>query len=247
MTGGAVNLVVDDSVATLTLARPRSGNAFDTATAHEFAQALAGAQASAAVLVLRGEGRLFCAGGDVAMMARAPSPHQALGELVDALSAGMAALARSSLVVVSVIHGAVAGAGMALPLLSDYVIASPSATFVSGYSGIGVTPDCGVSYLLPRAIGERRALQFALMGQPVDAATALSWGVVDELVPDTDLDSALARVLARATGGQAVAPTRALIRDLSGMEQHMSAEREQIVALAATEEASRLIQAFAQR
>lgn len=181
------------------------------------------------------------------MMARAPSPHQALGELVDALSAGMAALARSSLVVVSVIHGAVAGAGMALPLLSDYVIASPSATFVSGYSGIGVTPDCGVSYLLPRAIGERRALQFALMGQPVDAATALSWGVIDELVPDTDLDSALARVLARATGGQAVAPTRALIRDLSGMEQHMSAEREQIVALAATEEASRLIQAFAQR
>ncbi|MFN7151764.1 MAG: enoyl-CoA hydratase/isomerase family protein, partial [Microthrixaceae bacterium] len=85
--------------------------------------------------------------------------------------------------------GAVAGGGLGLMLAADYIVASESARFVSKYAEIGLTPDLGVSTLLPAAIGQRRALRMLLQDVTIDAATALDWGLVTEVVPAADVAS----------------------------------------------------------
>jgi 2-(1,2-epoxy-1,2-dihydrophenyl)acetyl-CoA isomerase len=84
--------------------------------------------------------------------------------------------------VVAAVHGAVACAGLALMLSCDVIVSAPGTKFVFAYPGIGFTPDCGVSYLLPRAVGQQRALAFALVGEPATADEALEWGLVSEVV-----------------------------------------------------------------
>ncbi|MEO6885159.1 MAG: enoyl-CoA hydratase-related protein [Jatrophihabitantaceae bacterium] len=86
--------------------------------------------------------------------------------------------------VVAAVQGAVAGAGLSFVLNSDIVVAARSTKFVLAYAGIGLTPDCGVSYLLPRAIGQQRALEFALTGRVLTADEALSWGLITEVADD---------------------------------------------------------------
>ena len=106
--------------------------------------------------------------------------HQLATEL-DAAFRGLGALEKP---VVAAVHGAVAGAGLALMLSCDVVVAAPGTKFVFAYPGIGFTPDCGLSYLLPRAIGQQRALAFSLVGKPATAAEALAWGLVGEVAED---------------------------------------------------------------
>ena len=105
---------------------------------------------------------------------------------------------------VAAVHGAVAGAGLAVMLSRDLVVAEPRTKFVFAYQSIGLTPDCGVSWLLPRAIGQQRALSFALGGQSLPADEALTWSMVTEVC-----DQAAARGREMATS-LAAGPARAL-------------------------------------
>ncbi|CAN7578077.1 enoyl-CoA hydratase-related protein [Terrabacter sp. LjRoot27] len=245
-------LSVSDGVATIRLARPDAGNAVDLPTAIALRDAV-GAIASAAphvhIVVLRAAGRLFCAGGDVRAMAAAPERRAFVAELAGVLHAALDALRALPVPVVAVVQGAAAGAGVGLVLASDIVLAADHATFVAAYPGVGLSPDCGVSALLPGAVGARRAALFLLTGTPIDAATALDWGLVSEVCTAEDLDARAGEVVAAiaALPREAVGETARLLR-LAGERPYavqLADEAATIARLAAGAEAGALLAAFA--
>jgi 2-(1,2-epoxy-1,2-dihydrophenyl)acetyl-CoA isomerase len=183
---------VRDGLAHLTLNRPSRLNAVDPdaiARWQELAHEIAERDDIGAVL-FDANGRAFCAGGDVVAMSElaAGSPEGA-GEVVrrlaDRIHDGHRTLRESTKPIVAAVQGPVAGGGLGFMLVADVIIASERATFASRYSDIGLTPDCGVSTLLPEAVGVRRALELTLTSRTLTAAEALDWGLVAEVVaPD---------------------------------------------------------------
>lgn len=246
-----VEVAVAQGVAHLELNRPRAANAFDLETAREFATAVDAAAADADVraVLVTGAGPRFCAGGDVSSFVAASDPPAYVGQLATELDAAFRALAEMEKPVVAAVHGAVAGAGLALMLSSDVIVSAPATRFVFAYPSIGFTPDCGVSYLLPRAVGQQRALSFALTGKPLTASEALEWGLVSEVADDA---AARARELA---AGFAVGPSTALgqVRRLMRQGWEMSRaetgaeEARTIAEMVKGPEAQRLIAGFVSR
>jgi 2-(1,2-epoxy-1,2-dihydrophenyl)acetyl-CoA isomerase len=188
MSEDSVHFERDGTLGVITLARPNRSNAFDIASAHAFGAALDSASDSGVrAVLLRGEGKRFCAGGDVVSMARAEDRSAYMLELATLLDSQLRRLSELDKPVVAEVHGAVAGAGLAFVLNADVVVAAQSTKFVMAYSGVGLTPDCGVSYLLPRVVGQQRALEMALTGRVLGAAEARDWGLVAEVVDDAAL------------------------------------------------------------
>lgn len=176
----------DGALARLTFNRPSSLNAMDFEMgtrwrdlAHELA-----ADDSVGAIVLDAAGPAFCAGGDVVQMATSGAAGATITEMAGVIHDGIRAFVQSAVPMVAVVHGPVAGGGLGLMLTADYVVASPAATFASKYANIGLTPDLGVSTLLPAAIGQRRALQLLLTDTTITAQTACDWGLVAELADD---------------------------------------------------------------
>ena len=120
----------------------------------------------------------------MASFAAAEDQPAYIHQLAVELDAAFRALGALEKPVVAAVHGAVAGAGLALMLSCDVVVAAAATKFVFAYPGIGFTPGCGLSYLLPRAIGQQRALAFSLVGKPATASEALAWGMVAEVADD---------------------------------------------------------------
>ena len=214
---------VAQGVAHIRLNRPEVSNALDVDAARALASTLEQAATNDEVraVLVTGEGRRFCAGGDVAAFARAADQPAYIHQLASELDASFQRLAALNMPVVAAVHGAVAGAGLALMLSCDLIVADPATKFVFAYPAIGFTPDCGLSYLLPRSIGQQRALRFALMGEPASAEDAFTWGMVTEVSADaigrgTELAIALASGSAKALG-----QSRRLIR--SGWEMDRAA------------------------
>lgn len=180
------------SVAHLELNRPDAANALDLGLARTLRAAVERADADPEVraVVLSGAGQRFCAGGDVASFVEAEGIGPYLEELATQGDTAVQALEGLAKPVVAAVHGAVAGAGLALMLACDLIVAAPSTKFVFAYPSVGLSPDCGVSWLLPRAVGQQRALMFALSGRPLSAEKALEWGLVSE-VHDAPLERGL--------------------------------------------------------
>lgn len=247
-----VQWTVSDGIARIVLSRPEVSNAFDLSTAQVFGQAVdAAAGEDVKVVLLSAQGDRFCGGGDVASMLDSSDRSGYLLELANELSVHLERLAGLDKPVVAAVHGAVAGAGLAFVLNADVTVAARSTKFVMAYSSIGLTPDCGVSYLLPRAIGQQRALELALTNRVLDAQTAQDWGLVAEVVDD---GAALARAeeLAAAMAAKstfALGQARRLIRDSwqSTQLQTMQLEAQTISKAVTTPEATALIEAFSRR
>lgn len=209
-----VEYTVNDGVAHLELNRPDAANALDLPLAHELraAVAKAGEDESVRGVLMTGAGKRFCAGGDVGAFDAAEDPTAYLHELALGADAATRALAELTKPVVGAVHGAVAGAGLALMLSCDLVVADPATKFVFAYPSIGLTPDCGLSWLLPRAVGQQRALSFALSGKPLPADRALAWGLITEVADHAHARGhELAAELA-AGPAQALGETRRLLR-----------------------------------
>lgn len=195
---------VRDGLAHLTLNRPARLNAVDPeaiARWQELAHEIAERDDIGAVL-FDANGRAFCAGGDVVAMSElaAGSPEgtgEVVRRLADRIHDGQRVLRESSKPIVAAVQGPVAGGGLGFMLVADVIIASERATFASRYSDIGLTPDCGVSTLLPEAIGVRRALELTLTSRTLTAAEALDWGLVAEVVAPDELEDR-ARAVASA-------------------------------------------------
>jgi 2-(1,2-epoxy-1,2-dihydrophenyl)acetyl-CoA isomerase len=183
----SILLTRDGALARLTFNRPAFLNAMDfdmgrrwRDLAHEITS-----DASVGAVILDAAGAAFCAGGDVLAMATSGAGGAAVTSTADVIHDGIRTLALSDKPIVAAVQGAVAGGGLGLMLTADYIVASESAKFVSRYANIGLTPDLGVSTLLPAAIGQRRALQLLLQDRTLSAAEALDWGLVAEVTaPD---------------------------------------------------------------
>lgn len=199
MGGAPVQLRRDGAVATLSFARPGALNALDVATARAFhaaCRALADDRGVRAVVV-RGEGRAFGVGGDLAAMAG--DATAVADELIASMHAGVVLLAALDAPVIASLHGAVAGGSMSLACACDLALAAEGTTFNLAYARIGASCDLSSSWHLPRLVGLRNAMQIALLSDTFDAAEALRLGLVSRVVPAADLERetmALARRLA---------------------------------------------------
>lgn len=243
----------DGALMWLTLDRPDEANALSIPLAREFAAAVALAEADpdCHVLILQGSGRYFCAGGDVSGMAGSEDTGSYLLDLAGAMHEVILSMARSRLVVIAAVHGPAAGAGLGLVLNADFVLAAPEAIFLSAYAGMGLTPDCGVSYLLPQMVGPRRAAQMCLGGRVATAQEAVDWGLAGELVQGPEL-RARTRELAQglaAGATQTLGPTRRLLAAgrLSAFTDHLEDELATISMLGSDPDTMQRIEAFAER
>ncbi|MEO7351182.1 MAG: enoyl-CoA hydratase/isomerase family protein [Marmoricola sp.] len=209
-----VDLTVVDGVAQIGLNRPEDANAFDLNMTRELAAAVerAAGESGVRAVLLTGAGPRFCAGGDVASFATAPDQPAHIHQLATELVAAFRALADLDKPVVVAVRGAVAGAGLALMLSCDVIVSAPASKFVFAYPGIGFTPDCGLSYLLPRAIGQQRALGFALGGRDVDGTQALDWGLVTEVAEDAEARAREVAIEWASGPSTALGETRRLFR-----------------------------------
>jgi 2-(1,2-epoxy-1,2-dihydrophenyl)acetyl-CoA isomerase len=204
------------AIQVITLSDPATMNAASVEMADELASAFRHANADAAVraIVLTGEGRGFCSGANLS-----PGGGGAAGGTRDAGSSlekvynPLVTFAREmSTPLVTAVNGAAAGVGCSLALLGDLIVAAESAYFLQAFRRIGLVPDGGSTYLLPRMIGRARAMEMAMLGERVPAAQALAWGLVNRCVPDAELmPTAMALAEALASGPASLGMTRQLI------------------------------------
>jgi 2-(1,2-epoxy-1,2-dihydrophenyl)acetyl-CoA isomerase len=197
-------------VARLTLNRPERLNAFNDAMHAELRDALAAVEADRTlrVLLLTGAGRGFCAGQDLSDRAVAPggAPVDLGASIERNYKPLVLALRRLPLPVVCAVNGIAAGAGANLALACDVVIAARSASFVEAFCKLGLIPDTGGTYFLPRLLGTARAMGLSLLGDRVSAEQAAAWGLIWQCVDDAELAPATDKLLAHF----ASAPTRGL-------------------------------------
>jgi 2-(1,2-epoxy-1,2-dihydrophenyl)acetyl-CoA isomerase len=250
MTEPVVLVAIDAGIASITLNRPALGNAMSLEMMDALLAAIRDADADAHchVAVLRGAGRVFCGGGDLNDLSRAANDDALKQRMVTALQDAMFAFAASRLVVIAAVGGAAAGAGLGLVLNADIVLASTRASFHGAYGAIGLTPDAGVSYLLPAAIGSKRASTMVLTGTPASAADALAWGLVAEVLEPETLDARADEVAARLVAGptQVLGPTKKLLAApaLAGYRAHLDDEAASITSYAAHPDTQRRIRAL---
>lgn len=207
-----VLLEIADGVARLTFNRPERLNSFNTEMHAEVRAALdvVRSSASARVLVITGAGRGFCAGQD--LNDRAVAPGGSAPDLADSIERNykplVLALRTLPLPVIAAVNGVAAGAGANIALACDLVVAARSASFVQAFSRLGLIPDSGGTWFLPRLVGTARALGLTLLGEKLPAEQAAAWGLIWRCVEDAELAGAV-DTLAREL---AVAPTRGLAR-----------------------------------
>lgn len=198
-----------DGAAHLTLGAPDRGNPFDQLMADELFAAVRRARTDdARVVVLRSEGKAFSVGGDVGAFAAAEPREDVVDDLAETLHRTVSELHRMDAVVVSVVQGVAAGAGLPLAAAADIVLAGASARFTLAYTKIGFSPDGGSS-LLTASLGLHRALRLALLNPVLSAAEAQAFGLVAEVHPDDELDAAADRVVGLLLAGSRTAQVAA--------------------------------------
>ena len=181
---------VENDIARLTLNRPDKLNSFNLEMHLEVRQALdALPESGARVLVLTGAGRGFCAGQDLGDRAVAPGGQRAdLGESIEKYYAPLVlALQNLPLPVIAAVNGVAAGAGANIALACDVVIAARSASFVQAFCKLGLIPDSGGTWVLPKLVGTARALGLTLLGDKLPAEQAANWGMIWQCVEDAEL------------------------------------------------------------
>ncbi|WP_099823503.1 enoyl-CoA hydratase-related protein [Oceaniglobus indicus] len=180
-----IRLTVENDIATLTLNRPQVMNALNTAMRAEILHAVKDAATRARVLVMTGEGRAFCSGqdlGDGGNAATMDLERTLREEYVPMLKA----IFDCPIPTICAVNGAAAGAGANLALACDVVIACESAVFLQAFTRIGLIPDAGGTYWLPRQMGAAKAMGAALFAEPISAREAADWGMIWEAVADAD-------------------------------------------------------------
>lgn len=239
------------SVAVLTLNRPDVGNAIDVPLARALMEAAIACDDDDGVrcVVLAGKGRFFCAGGDVGAFAAAGDGAGALiAEITAYLHVAIARLARMGKPLVTAINGPAAGAGFSLAILGDIVLAARSAHFTLAYTAIGLTPDGGSTWLLPRLVGLRRAQELVLTNRRVVAEDAATLGLVTRVVDDAALAAetqALASDLATSATAALGQARRLLLGSFdSSLETQMELESRAIAEAARTPHGREGVRAF---
>jgi 2-(1,2-epoxy-1,2-dihydrophenyl)acetyl-CoA isomerase len=230
----AILLDISGGVATLTLNRPDKLNSFTAQMHDELREALQTikADASVRVLVITGAGRGFCAGQDLSERMMAPGAAQVdVGESLDKnYNPFLKALRALPYPVLCAVNGVAAGAGCNLALAGDIVVATKSASFIQVFSRIGLIPDAGGTYVLPRLVGTARAMAAAMLAEKVSAEQAVEWGMIWKCYDDEKFAEQW-RELAQQLAGQATRAMgltkRAIYASLTNtFEQQLDLERD---------------------
>ncbi len=251
---GKVRFGVSEGVATITLARPEAGSALDLETARDLARLAVRCDEDPGIraVVLTGEGRFFCAGGDLKTFHEAGEGSGALiKEVTLHLHGAISRFARMDPPLLAAVNGMAAGAGFSLAVACDRAVAAASATFLSAYTAAGLSPDGSSTWFLPRRVGWHRALDLMLTNRRLSAEEAVAWGLVDEVVPDGEaLPAALeqARRLAAGPTGAYGAVKRLLRASATnGLETQMELEARTIADLSLRHDGVEGIAAFVEK
>ncbi len=195
------------SVAVITLAEPATMNSASPAMVGELIDALDSAQEHARAILLTGEGRGFCAGANLGPDLDAERECYDAGALIETHFNPLIRQIRDLRIpIVTAVNGAAAGAGVALALAGDIIIAAESAYFLEAFQRIGLVPDVGSAYILVHAAGRARAMEMMLLGERISAVQALEWGLINRVVADEQLQSEAMELAKRL----AIGPTAAL-------------------------------------
>jgi 2-(1,2-epoxy-1,2-dihydrophenyl)acetyl-CoA isomerase len=253
MSTSSVQVETRGAVALVTLNRPDSANTLNIEIAMDLLAAAmtCGRNPAVRAVVLTGAGRQFCLGGDLrAMASRGGAVDGYLRELTGYLHSAISHFVRMDAPVIAAVNGTAAGAGVGLVTMADLAVCGESSKFKLAYSGVGLTPDGGTSFLLPRTIGIKRTMELLLLDRALTSGEALEWGLVNSVVEDSQvLDEAL-RVAESLSAGptQAFGRTKRLLAaSIAGFESQMVLESETIASQAVTEQGTEGINAFLQK
>lgn len=228
MTEELVRVRQRDGIATVTLTDPAAMNALSLEMVTEFAKVLkrlARPEEGTRCLVITGEGRGFCAGANLKRRLSQEERDEMTGSLLELYYHPVFRLVRDfPAPVVTAVNGAAVGAGMSLAMMGDIILAGRSAYFLQAFRNIGLVPDCGSSWLLPRIIGAARAREMSLLGERLPAETALEWGLINRLVDDAELEAMTAEIAEKLASGPVNAQTS--IRRLYWESPHKSFEEQ---------------------
>lgn len=252
MTFEAIQFTVEAGAARLTLNRPDRLNSFTVQMHEEIAAALDAVEEdkTVRVLLITGAGRGFCAGQDLSD--RAVTPGAAAPDLGESVEKRYNPLIRRltalPMPVVAGVNGVAAGAGASLAFASDIVIAARSAKFIMSFANIGLVPDSGSSWALPRLAGQARALGLALTGDPLPAETAAQWGLIWKCVDDEKLAEEMETLVTKFASAptRGLAETKKLIRGAfaRALDEQLDLERDRMRELGRSEDYREGVDAF---
>lgn len=233
----------------ITLNRPRYGNAIDMAMALALQAAFAAVDDSVSVVLIRAEGKVFCAGGDVGEFARADDASAFIKSLAAELHKGIQALQDCRVPVVAAVHGNAGGAGIGLLAACDLVVAASTVRLRPAYIALGLTPDAGLTWRLTSQLGPTRTLDLLMTDGELSAVDALAAGLVSRV--SDDLDGEIVRVLDILTTGptEAYARLKTLVHGAAQRDQaeQLDLEAAAISASAASSAGLEGIAAFTER
>ena len=250
MSTASVQVETHGAVALVRLNRPEHSNTLNLQMAMDLLAAAMTCARSPTVraVVITGAGEHFCFGGDLrAVPSRELSLDDHIRELTTYLHAAISHFVRMDAPVIAAVNGTAAGAGVGLVAMADLALAAHGSRFNLAYTGVGLSPDAGTSFLLPRIVGLKRAMELLLLNRTLSAAQALSWGLVNEVVADERLlerSLELAERLARGPATAYGATKRLIAHSLGAFESQMVLESETIAAQAASADAVEGVAAF---
>ncbi|NDZ93822.1 enoyl-CoA hydratase/isomerase family protein [Streptomyces sp. SID6673] len=252
MTEAAESLVTQDgSVLTIAVSTPAAGNSLADDAMLAGAAALrevARGEREVGAVLLVGTGNNFCAGGNVKAFASADQRPAYLREIADNFHAFVGALYEANRPVVAAVKGWAAGAGMSIVLHADVAVGGASTRMRPAYRGIGLSPDGGMTWTLPRIVGPARARHLILTDQVIDAEQALAWGLLSDVVDDAEVESSARAAADKIAAGpwQSDASTRELLwrSANTSLTEHLSAEARSISTLSGSVEGIEGVDAF---
>ena len=202
MTYETITLDIADQIATITLNRPDRLNACSLDMADDISDALDRLD-DARVLVIKGAGRAFCSGAD--LQARGDRPvtggQGSYIALTQKYNPMVMKLARLNMPIITAVNGAAAGVGCSIALVGDFVLAGKAGYFLQAFVNIGLVPDGGSTWILPRLVGKARATRMMMLGEKIGADQAEAWGLIYKSVEDAELEAETAALAARLATG----------------------------------------------
>ena len=246
-----INISIDNAIATITLNRPEKLNAFSGTMREDLLRALQQAAADSAcrVVVITGAGRAFCAGGDVDFMhgLQQRRDSDAFARLLDAGAAIVMQIAEMPKPVIASINGIAAGAGCNLALVCDYRIASDNAKLGETFVRIGLHPDWGGTWLLPRLAGRSVAFELMATGRIVDAGEALRIGMIDRVAADLGAETRTLATAIAAAPPAVIADLKRALATQNDLRGQLQLERENQLRAFLSAEAAQRIKAFVEK
>lgn len=240
---------VIDHICFITLNRPETFNAIDVETAKQLAHTLSLCfDPKIRAVVIRGAGKAFCSGGDLAFLRQQEDLSSTLGDIINAINRYIADIRLLPKPVIAAVNGVAAGSGFSLALACDLRIVSKKAKFKQAYTGGGLVPDGGWSILAPALLGLSKTNELLFLDPVIDAETAHHLGIANMVVEEEELEQTVKTVAQQLAGGATIAfgEAKALVNRilLPGLETHLEQERQAMIRVGKTTDAQEGLAAF---